>query len=38
MKNLIAGGFLFVGGGILINTDNLGNVIPCLGSAGALMG
>ncbi|HFC9093807.1 hypothetical protein ABXM62_12945 [Enterococcus faecium] len=28
MKNLIAGGFLFVGGGILMNTDNFENVIP----------
>ena len=38
MKNLIAGGFLFVGGGILMNTDNFGNVIPFLGAACALIG
>ena len=37
MKNLIAGGFLFVGG-ILMNTDNFGNVIPFLGAACALIG
>lgn len=38
MKNLIAGGFLFVGGGILMNTDNFGNVIPFLGVVCALIG
>lgn len=38
MKNLIAGGFLFVGGAILMNNEQSGNIVPFLGAACALIG
>ncbi|EJY47339.1 hypothetical protein HMPREF1347_02542 [Enterococcus faecium 504] len=38
MKNLMAGGFLFVGGSILMNTEHFGNIVPFLGVACALIG
>lgn len=38
MKNLLAGGFLFVGGAILMNNDKMGDIVPYLGAACAVVG
>ncbi len=38
MKNLLAGGFLFVGGAILMTVNTFGNIIPFFGGACALVG
>ncbi|WP_461215384.1 hypothetical protein [Lacticaseibacillus sp. GG6-2] len=38
MKNLQAGGFLFVGGAIMMTVTRFGNVIPILGGVCALLG
>ncbi len=38
MKNLLAAGFLFVGGAILMTVSEMGKVVPFLGAACALVG
>ena len=38
MKNLIASGFLFVGGAILMTVTTFGKVVPFLGGICALIG
>ncbi|MCX2456074.1 hypothetical protein [Lacticaseibacillus nasuensis] len=38
MKNLQAGGFLFVGGAIIMTVTHFGQVIPILGGVCALLG
>lgn len=38
MKNLQAGGFLFVGGAIIMTTTQLGKVVPMIGAACAILG
>ena len=38
MKNLLAGGFLFVGGAIIMTTTQFGHVIPMIGAGCALLG
>ena len=37
-KNLLAAGFLFVGGAILMTVSELGQIVPFLGAACALIG
>jgi len=38
MKNLIASGFLFVGGAIIMNVDQFGKIVPILGGICAVLG
>lgn len=38
MKNLIAAGFLFVGGAILMTVTEMGRIVPFLGAVCALIG
>lgn len=38
MKNLQAGGFLFLGGAIIMTTTQFGKVVPMIGAACALLG
>lgn len=38
MKNLLAAGFLFVGGAILMTVSELGQIVLFLGAACALIG
>lgn len=38
MKNLIAGGFLFVGGAILMTVSEFGKAIPITGMVCAIIG
>jgi high-affinity Fe2+/Pb2+ permease len=38
LKNLIAAGFLFVGGAILMTVTEMGRIVPFLGAACALIG
>lgn len=38
MKNLLAGGFLFVGGAILMTVSEFGKIVPILGAACAVVG
>lgn len=38
MKNLLAAGFLFVGGAILMTVSELGKIVPFLGAACAMIG
>lgn len=38
MKNLLAGGFLFVGGAIIMTTTQFGHVIPMICAGCALLG
>lgn len=38
LKNLIAGGFLFVGGAILMNVSAFGKTVPIAGAVCAVIG
>lgn len=38
MKNLQAGGFLFIGGAIIMTTTQFGRIVPILGAVCALVG
>ncbi|WP_262314561.1 hypothetical protein [Lacticaseibacillus parakribbianus] len=38
MKNLQAGGFLFVGGAIIMTTTRFGQVVPYIGAGCAVLG
>lgn len=38
MKNLLASGFLFVGGSILMTVTEMGKIVPLLGSACSIIG
>ncbi|WP_225047302.1 hypothetical protein [Lacticaseibacillus kribbianus] len=38
MKNLQAGGFLFIGGAIIMTTTQFGKVVPVLGAVCAVLG
>lgn len=38
MTNLIASGFLFVGGAIIMNVSQFGKIVPIMGGVCALLG
>lgn len=38
MKNLLAGGFLFIGGAIIMTANRFGQIIPILGGVCAVLG